>query len=354
MPLEVVMDAQAAAGLRQAARNSLQQEGTVVQKPQLRRQLNNDWLELENADGEVYYANIVTKVTSWDLPVEAQESPADVRRNDQQHHTEDAENMSPNKSAAAAAIYAKIMAAEAVNDANESRAADMADDGKPMDQSVAALNAMAELSFTASRFQGHHAAHPPPAQQGGADEHAGGDVLDASTVWGGGDGGDKTLMGASFLGREVDAMSDLAALADMSMMQPTSGLGHALADPQLGSASSSDTAAKVMLLNQEHQEQHEHQQLGSASSSDLAALVDLSVMQTGSPSRSLLSRPNAAEAASREVCGVGLVLQQARPGMGVLVEAVLRGGAADESGVVSAGDEVCVCVCACARARANA
>ena len=287
MPLEVVMDAQAAAGLRQAAtaRNSLQQEGTVVQKPQLRRQLSNDWLELENADGEVYYANIVTKVTSWDLPVEAQESPADVRGNDQRHHTENAENMSPNKSAAAAAIYAKIMAAEAVNDANESRAADMADDGKPMDQSVAALNAMAELSFTASRFQGHHAAHPPPAQQGGADEHAGGDVLDASTVWGGGDGGDKTLMGASFLGREVDAMSDLAALADMSMMQPTSGLGHALADPQLGSASSSDTAAKVMLRNQEHQEHQEqhqeqeaHQQLGSGSSSDLAALVDMSVM----------------------------------------------------------------------------
>ena len=78
----------------------------------------------------------------------------------------------------------------------------------------------------------------------------------------------------------------------------------------------------------------------------------MSVKQTGSPTRSLLSRPDASEMSRGEICGVGLVLQQARPGMGVLVEAVLRGGAADESGVVSPGDEVCVCVCVRARASA--
>lgn len=37
-------------------------------------QLRGNWVELETPDGDVYFANIVTKETSWDMPVEAEEA----------------------------------------------------------------------------------------------------------------------------------------------------------------------------------------------------------------------------------------------------------------------------------------
>ena len=36
-------------------------------------QLRGDWVELETPDGEVYFANIVTKETAWDMPAAAHE-----------------------------------------------------------------------------------------------------------------------------------------------------------------------------------------------------------------------------------------------------------------------------------------
>ena len=48
-----------------------QQQHGGRSKPKLRRQLQGDWVELESAEGEVYYANVATKETSWDLPLAA-------------------------------------------------------------------------------------------------------------------------------------------------------------------------------------------------------------------------------------------------------------------------------------------
>ena len=36
-------------------------------------QLCGNWVELETHDGDVYFANIVTKETSWDMPAAAEE-----------------------------------------------------------------------------------------------------------------------------------------------------------------------------------------------------------------------------------------------------------------------------------------
>ena len=40
-------------------------------------QLCGNWVELETHDGDVYFANIVTKETSWDMPAEAEEEAGD-------------------------------------------------------------------------------------------------------------------------------------------------------------------------------------------------------------------------------------------------------------------------------------
>ena len=40
-------------------------------------QLRGNWVELETPDGDVYFANIVTKETSWDMPAEAEEEAGD-------------------------------------------------------------------------------------------------------------------------------------------------------------------------------------------------------------------------------------------------------------------------------------
>ena len=50
---------------------SHQQHGGARSQPKLRQQLQGDWVELESAEGEVYYANTATKETSWLMPVGA-------------------------------------------------------------------------------------------------------------------------------------------------------------------------------------------------------------------------------------------------------------------------------------------
>ena len=44
-------------------------QSSTNRKPRLRRQLQGDWVELESVDGEVYYANVATKETTWEMPV---------------------------------------------------------------------------------------------------------------------------------------------------------------------------------------------------------------------------------------------------------------------------------------------
>jgi hypothetical protein len=53
-----------------------------AKRPTLRRQLQGDWVELESVDGEIYYANVATKETSWELPTEAL-SGQDAKENDE-------------------------------------------------------------------------------------------------------------------------------------------------------------------------------------------------------------------------------------------------------------------------------
>ena len=88
---------------------------------------------------------------------------------------------------------------------------------------------------------------------------------------------DTTMMGASFVGRESDAISDLAALADLSMM-----------------------------LQQ-------------------------------SPRQSLVKQQQEPDV---EMCGVGIVLEQMEQGRGVTIEKVLDGGPAHQNATLCEGDEI--------------
>ena len=102
--------------------------------------------------------------------------------------------------------------------------------------------------------------------------------------------GDNTVMGASFVGRESDAICDLAALADMSVMQQS---------------------PRQLLVQQRHP-----------------------IFQNA---------PQVLQQQDVEMCGVGLVLEQMEQGTGVIIEKVFPGGAAHQCGSL----KVCKCVCVC-------
>jgi hypothetical protein len=108
---------------------------------------------------------------------------------------------------------------------------------------------------------------------------------------------DASVMGASFVGRESDAISDLAALADMSVMAPLS--------PRQALLEHHDTAPGNSMKSWQQQQQQQ--------------------AQPQPPS---------------EICGVGVILEQTLEGTGIIVEKVFAGGPADVSGLVHEGDEI--------------
>lgn len=124
-------------------------------KPKLRRQLRGDWVELETADGEVYYANINTKETSWEMPA----ALAEARATEQNVGSSDKENSTSKafKSPSAASKLAerdenaRTRLAPLGCTYNVSRNnGNTLNESKLLDQSVAALNAMPALSFMCS------------------------------------------------------------------------------------------------------------------------------------------------------------------------------------------------------------
>jgi hypothetical protein len=158
------------------------------------------------------------------------------------------------------------------------------------DQSVAALNDIPALSFMRSPDQA-----PPPAITAPTAHIQRSQLAGPKTTWIPGLSAqsklntsnvlDATLMGASFVGRESDAISDLAALADLN---------------------------------------------------------DMSIMPSLYP-RQQTHAPPAAEQPQvddRELCGVGVILEQMHQGTGIIVEKIFAGGPAHLSGKLQEGDEI--------------
>jgi hypothetical protein len=56
-------------------------------KSRVRREMKNSWLELEAEDGSVYYANLVTKQTSWEAPPDAHLQTATAAAAEQKRST---------------------------------------------------------------------------------------------------------------------------------------------------------------------------------------------------------------------------------------------------------------------------
>lgn len=157
---------------------------------------------------------------------------------------------------------------------------------------MAAFNAMPALSFVCS---------PDPPQQSKPDQFKSSSssterVLERFFINAQGTGGSETkasaapatanttvldasAMGASFVGRESDAISDLAALADMSCMAPLSPRHNLLDQDEMRPSNS----VSSYLQNQQQQEQ------------------------------------------PTEICGVGVILEQTLEGTGIIVEKVFAG-----------------------------
>jgi hypothetical protein len=246
-----------------------------TRKPKLLRQLRGDWVELESADGEVYFANIKTKETSWDIPEEA--------RMGEDKENAHAQKITPHGNSPSKSYSPKKPLSASKYNVGNSRAIS---EGKMLDQSVAAFNAITALSF----------AHSPESSQPPAlTSHRAAERLKTAAAesvvmnqWNMNNtlACDTTMMGASFVGRESDAISDLAALADLSMMLQQS--------PR-------QSLVKQHTLDQRTKQQQE---------------------------------PDG------EMCGVGIVLEQMEQGRGVTIEKVLDGGPAHQNATLCEGDEI--------------
>ena len=268
-------------------------------KPTLRRQLKGNWVELESVDGETYFANIVTKETSWDMPAEACEDTLE-KENDASGQT-----MIPaaNKLTEREEKGKRSTAPLRPIAHNTNRpSADTVNETKLHDQSVAALNDLPALSFMQSPDHSHppsitaplpmpyNMSAPGPvhlqAQKatGNAREkpnNMSNNVLNVSNVL------DGTVMGASFVGRESDAISDLAALADLNDMTTMQSTSPRAAEH-----------TELSHFQQEHQQPMD------------------------------------------EMYGVGIILEQMQQGTGIIVEKVFEGGPAHTSGALMEGDEI--------------
>ena len=164
-----------------------------------RRHLPNSWVELESPDGEIYYANVKTKETSWDQP------DCDL---------EDKENQHENVLMPISKIAAVAQAPRSTSPASKAG-------GKGLDVSQVSLSVdWSTVSGCSADSRGSQGSRTFPRfsqcpLQGKQQEMT-----------------CEESMSVSFVAKESHAVSDLAALADMSVahlspreVQPDAGVG---------------------------------------------------------------------------------------------------------------------------------
>jgi len=289
----------------QALSSSSSRRNTGASKPKLRRQLRGNWVELETPDGDVYFANIVTKETSWDMPAAAEEEAGN-----KENAVPEAAAMSPapHKPERVTESRPTVPLGWSSHNANGARFnPDAVNETKAHDQSLAALNDIPALSFMRSPDR---APAPAPTAATGQNVQRS-QLAGPTTSWIPGLSAksklntsiilDATMMEASFVGRESDAISDLAALADMNDMTILPG----------GCGG------------------------GSVHGGGGGGVADMTLVSSSFPE--FVERPSANDG---ELCGVGVILEQMQKGTGIIVEKVFAGGPAHLSGKLQEGDEI--------------